>query len=76
MERVKNWQELKPGMYYREDSGRVWKYIGPRNSELFTFVDEDARYYNTGTGEYEPYVETSYFTKIGVTHLYHTHVRG
>ena len=76
MERVKNWQELKPGMYYREDSGRVWKYVGLRNSELFTFVDEDSMYYNTGTGEYEPCIETFYFTKIGVTHLYHTHVRG
>lgn len=47
MERVKNWQELEPGMYY-----------------------------NTGTGEYEPYVETRYFTKNEVAHLYHTHVRG
>lgn len=64
-------------MYYREDSGRVWKYVEPRNSELFTFIDEDSMYYDIETGEYTPYyVETSYFTKNEVTHLYHTHVRG
>lgn len=76
MERVKNWQELEPGMYYREGSGRVWKYVEPRNSELFTFIDEDSMYYDAETGEFKPYVETSYFTKNEVTHLYHTHVRG
>lgn len=71
MERVKNWQELEQGMYYREDSGRMWKYVEPRGSELFTFIDEEAEYYDAETGEYVPYEETRYLTKNEVTHLYH-----
>lgn len=69
MERVKWHWDLVKGKYCRDENDRILKYVEPRNTELFEFIDEDAQRYNKQTDEYEPCVETFYLTKIEVTHL-------